>query len=145
MCFQRYPVSKIVHPHQITVICLKVHRLTRILNILLHKRPRSVVWLQISPKQSLANSRFIGGKSGQCHIQCLLKHLGSNFLFQYHGKSVHGREIPSLQRGIDNRGQIQLVPFSALRLFPVFLFYHTNNPLVGDAAPGSRLHYDSPI
>ena len=48
-------------------------RYARIFYILAHKGTGTVIRLQIAPKKPPADRRFIGGKSGKRHIQCLLQ------------------------------------------------------------------------
>ncbi len=124
MGFQRNTVPEIIHPHKISVVCLKMHGLAGVFHILLHKGARSVVWLQISPEQPLSDRSLIGRESGKGHVQRPLKHIRLNFFLQQDRKTIYGRKISSLQCRIDDGGQVKLVPVAPCPSGSRLLFLH---------------------
>ena len=80
MGLQGDPVPVIIDSYQIPVIGLEIHGLTGIFHVLLHKWAGAVIGLQVSPEDTLADSRLISRKTRHCQIHRPLQHLGIDLL-----------------------------------------------------------------
>ena len=75
-----YIFRVIIDSYKIQFIFLEIHGLTGIFHVLLHKWAGAVIGLQVSPEDTLAESRLLRLKTRHCQIHGPLQHLGIDLL-----------------------------------------------------------------